>query len=212
MNSTSQPTSPAVRRLVLFVDRLVFFIARTWLWLATGILFLYIAIPLLAPVLMHYGFQTQAEWIYNLFSLERIPFCIVVKLRYIPGMRPYSNDLRQRVLAAVKAGKQTQADIATTFGISQSTLENWWHAWRTKRQATALPHRSGPSRTLQVCDAFLRAEVKREPDVTLAELCTRVAQTYGVSASPSMMCRELAQLNLPRKKSRSTTANGKLRG
>ena len=70
MNSTSQPTSPAVRRLVLFVDRLVFFIARTWLWLATGILFLYIAIPLLAPVLMHYGFQTQAEWIYNLFSLN----------------------------------------------------------------------------------------------------------------------------------------------
>ena len=127
-------------------------------------------------------------------------------------MRPYSNDLRQRVIAAVKAGKQTQADIATTFGISQSTLEKWWYAWRTKRQATALPHRSGPRRTLEVCDVFLRAEVKREPDVTLEELCTRVAKVHGLSASPSMMCRELEQLNLPRKKSRFMTASGKARG
>lgn len=115
-------------------------------------------------------------------------------------MKPYSNDLRQRVLAAVKAGKHTQADIATTFGISQSTLEKWWNTWRTKRQTTALPHRSGPARTLQGCDAFLRAEVKREPDVTLEELCTRVAKVHGVSASSSMMCRELEHLNLPRKK------------
>lgn len=127
-------------------------------------------------------------------------------------MRPYSNDLRQRALAAVKAGKQTQADIATTFGISQSTLEKWWWAWRTKRQAAALPHRSGPSRTLQGCASFLRAEVKREPDVTLEELCTRVAQVHGVSASPSMMCRELKRLNLPRKKSRFMTASVKLGG
>lgn len=115
-------------------------------------------------------------------------------------MRPYSDDLRQRVLAAVKAGKQTQADIATTFGISQSTLENWWSIWRAKRRSTPLPHRSGPPRTLKNYDTFLRAEVKREPDVTLDELCTRVAKTYGISASPSMMCRELKHLRLPLKK------------
>lgn len=127
-------------------------------------------------------------------------------------MKPYSNDLRQRVLAAAKAGKQTQANIATTFGVSQSTLENWWSAWRTKRQTAALPHRSGPSRTLQNYETFLRAEVKREPDVTLEELCTRVAKTYGISASPSMMCRELKHLRLPRKKSRFMTASVKRHG
>lgn len=127
-------------------------------------------------------------------------------------MRPYSNDLRQRVLAAVKAGKHTQAAIATTFGISQSTLEKWWSAWRTKRQTTALPHRSGPSRRLQGCESFLRAEVKRAPDVTLEELCTRVDQVHGISASSSMMCRELNRLKLPRKKSRFMTASVKPHG
>ncbi|MBI5653700.1 MAG: DUF2085 domain-containing protein [Chloroflexi bacterium] len=101
MNSTSQPVSPAVRRLVRFVDRLVFFIARSWLWLATGSLFLYIAIPLLAPVLMHYGFQTPAEWIYNLFSLN----CHQLAHRsyFFFGEQPaYSFDeLRARVPAGV---------------------------------------------------------------------------------------------------------------
>ena len=134
------------------------------------------------------------------------------ELWYIHTMKPYSNDLRQRVLATVKAGKQTQADIATTFGISLSTLEKWWSAWQTKRQSSALPHRSGPSRTLQPYETFLRAEVKREPDVSLEELCTRVSKTYGVAASPSMMCRELDHLNLPRKKRQFMTASGKPRG
>jgi transposase len=135
----------------------------------------------------------------------------MVELRYIQAMRPYSNDLRQRVIATVKAGKQTQAEIANTFGISQSTLEKCWYAWRTKRQATALRHRSGPPRTLEGCEAFLRAEVKREPDVTLEELCTRVARAHGVSANPSMMCRELERLHLRRKKSRVMTASVKPR-
>jgi transposase len=133
------------------------------------------------------------------------------KLGYIYGMKPYSNDLRQRVLAAVKAGKQTQAAIATTFGISLSTLEKWWSAWQTKRQSSARPHRSGPSRTLQPYQAFLRAEVKREPDVSLGELCTRVSKAHRVAASPSMMCRELRYMNLPRKKSCSMTASVKPR-
>ena len=133
----------------------------------------------------------------------------MVKLRYIQAMRPSSNDLRQRVIATVKAGQRKQADIASTFGISQSTLEKWWYAWRTKRQISALRHRSGPPRTLAGCEAFLRAEVKRKPDVTLEELCTRVAKAHGVSASPSMMCRELERLHLPRKKSRFMTASVK---
>jgi len=31
---------------------------------------LYIAIPMLAPVLMHYGYQTPADWIYTIYSFN----------------------------------------------------------------------------------------------------------------------------------------------
>jgi transposase len=75
-----------------------------------------------------------------------------------------------------------------------------------------LPHAHGPQRTLQACDDFIRAEVKRHPDATLDELCVQVQEECGVSASPSMMCRELHHLALPLKKSRSTTASARRHG
>jgi transposase len=123
-------------------------------------------------------------------------------------MRPYSNDLRERVIVALEAAQESQAEIAETFAVSLSTVEKWWRCWRQTGRRTALPHAGGEPRSLQGCAAFIRAEVKKRPDVTLEELCARVVEAEGVKASPSMMCRELRRLRLPRKKSPSTTANG----
>ena len=127
-------------------------------------------------------------------------------------MNPYSQDLRDRVVAAVKADKQSQARVAETFGISLSTVEKWWHRWHTTGQIAALPRRSGPERTLTGCDDLIRGIVQEQPDVTLDELCARVAKTQGVSASSSMMCRTLRFLSLPLKKNRSMTVSGTRRG
>ncbi len=124
-------------------------------------------------------------------------------------MNPYSQDLRNRVLAAVQARKQTQPAIAATFGISLSTLEKWVRRKRQTGQATPLPQVHGPARALHDCAALIRGEVKHQPDATLAELCARVAAQTGIHASRSMMCRELQQLGLPRKKRRSMTASAK---
>jgi len=123
-------------------------------------------------------------------------------------MRSYSNDLRERVLAALEAGQDSQAEIAETFAVSLSTVEKWWRSWREAGRRAALPHAGGEPRALRGCAAFLRAEVKKRPDTTLEELCARVAEAEGVKASPSMMCRELRRLRLPRKKSPSTTVSG----
>lgn len=127
-------------------------------------------------------------------------------------MNPYSQDLRDRVLAALKAGKKSQAEVAETFGVSLSTVEKWWHRWQVTGQNAALPRRSGPKRTLAACDDLIRSVVQEQPDVTLDELCARVVETQAVSASRSMMCRTLQVLGLPRKKSRSTTVSGIRRG
>ena len=64
-----------------------------------------------------------------------------------------------------------------------------------------------PKRKLEPYDAWLRAEVQRQPDATLAELCERLAKAQGVEAHPSLMWRELQLLELPLKKSRCTTAS-----
>ena len=55
--------------------------------------------------------------------------------------------------------------------------------------------------------AAVRAIFIQQPDATLEELCARVEAATGVRSHPSMMCRELQRLGLPRKKKSSTTIN-----
>ena len=123
----------------------------------------------------------------------------------------YSPDLRERVMAAVRAGGQSLPQIAKTYRISEATLDKWCQRWRETGSVAALPWAGGRRRALRESGALIRAEVKKQPDISLSELCECVTTREDVVASPSMMCRELQRLNLPRKKSRSTTASGKRR-
>jgi transposase len=115
-------------------------------------------------------------------------------------MQPYSQDLRRCVIAALKTGQHSQVEIAHTFGIHVSTVEKWWRRWRETRSCAVLTQTHGPGRALRDGATFLRTEIKRQPDVTLAELCVRAGEAKGVSASPSMMCCEQRRLRLPRQK------------
>jgi transposase len=115
-------------------------------------------------------------------------------------MKPYSQDLRERVLAKARAGKKTQTFIAATFGISLSTLERWLRRKRMTGKSTPLPPAHGPKPLLENYAALIRAEVKRQPDITLVELCARLSRCGGIEVSPSTLCRALHRMRLPRKK------------
>jgi transposase len=123
----------------------------------------------------------------------------------------YSQDLRERVMSEVEKGEETHAEIAERFMIHEATLDKWWFRLKTTGSCAARPQVGGPDRTLEPCETFIRAELKRQPDATLAELCEWVLATQKISASTSMMSRELKLLHLSRKKSRSRTASGKPR-
>jgi transposase len=124
----------------------------------------------------------------------------------------YSQDLRERVIAAVRAKQQSLTQIARTFGVSASTVDKWAQRWRATGKVAALPWAGGVKRSLRDCAAVIRDEVRKQPDATLDELCQRVEAATGVKASPSMMSRELTRLSLPRKKRPSTTASATRRG
>ena len=123
-------------------------------------------------------------------------------------MNPYPQHLRECVIAALEEGVDSQAEIAERFGVSKSTVEKWWKRWQDTASCSALPLTHGPAPTLEAYEDFLRAEVKQQPDATLAELCERVAVAHRVVASPSMMSRALHHLKLGRKKRPFTTVNG----
>src|SRR5712692_2857623 len=117
---------------------------------------------------------------------------------------PYSQDLRERVIAAVQAKQQSLEQIAQTFGVSPATVDNWVRRRRETGRVAALPWAGGVKRSLRDCDAAIRKEVRKQPDATLEELCAGVEAATGVRSNPSMMCRELQRLDLPRKKRRFT--------
>ena len=118
-------------------------------------------------------------------------------------MKPYSQDLRERILHALQSGEATQRKVAERFCVSLSFVEKLWHRWRDSGSCAAKPHAGGKPRALKGHAELLRSEVAQQPDATLAELRERVA-AKGPQVSPATLCRELQRLQLPIKKSRST--------
>ena len=127
-------------------------------------------------------------------------------------MKPYSQDLREKITHALEAQEETQEEIAQRFSVSLSFVEKLWRRWRTTGSCAALPHAGGRQRSLRDHEAVLRAEVSRQPDLTQAELCARAASQGAPRVSLATMCLELQRLNLPRKKSRSTRRSERASG
>jgi len=126
-------------------------------------------------------------------------------------MRPYSQDLREKIVRALEEQEETQDEIADRFAVSSSFVAKLWRRWRETGSCAALAHAGGRLRSLHASEAALRQEVARQPDVTLAELRDRVAAKGAPVVCLATMCAELQRLALPRKKSRSTTASATVR-
>jgi transposase len=127
-------------------------------------------------------------------------------------MKAYSQDLREKVIAAVAQDKQANREIAETLSLGEATVERWTRRQRETGSVAAAAHAGGVARVLAPHEAFLRSAVKTQPDISLNELCERVQADLGLKVNGSMVSRELTRLQLPRKKSHSTTANGKRSG
>jgi transposase len=83
--------------------------------------------------------------------------------------KPYSQDLRTRVIAAVDAGAGAYA-VAPVFRVSVSYIYKALIRRRTTGEVAARPSGGGPKPKLAVHDDALRARIAAEPDITLAEL------------------------------------------
>jgi len=97
--------------------------------------------------------------------------------------RPYSNDLRERVVAAVEAGESTRA-VAERFGIAVSSVVKWHQRYRAT--GSIAPARMGGyrRRVLEPHRAFIRERIAQIPHLTLLKLKDELA-ARGVQVSPN---------------------------
>jgi transposase len=117
--------------------------------------------------------------------------------------KPYSQDLRDRVMAAMDAGAGAYA-IAPLFRVSVSYIYKALIRRRTTGETRARPFAGGPKPKLAAHDEALRRRVASVPDATLAELQAWLLAERVVRVSIGCLWQRLRDLDLPLKKSRST--------
>lgn len=115
--------------------------------------------------------------------------------------RPYSLDLRERVLAAAQEDRFTAEALAARFAVGKSTVRGWVRQARTTGRVAPKPHGGGtPPKVDAAGAAVLYALVAEQNDRTLAELGTGYRERTGTTLSISAVWRACKRLDLRRKK------------
>jgi transposase len=116
--------------------------------------------------------------------------------------RPYSDDLREKLLQAYDQGKGSLVELAERFGVSRGWA---WKISATRSrtgQVERQAYRPGPRSRV---DAEMLAELLRmQSDLTLTQLGAELAKRTGVSVGAPHLSRVVRRLGFRLKKSRST--------
>lgn len=114
-------------------------------------------------------------------------------------MRPYSEDLRERIIAAKQAGESSQR-VAERFAVDVRTVERYWERYREKghcRKGQIGGHRRS---RLQGHEETVASWIEAQPSMTLQELSERCQRELGVSLTVSALWHRLKAMGLAFKK------------
>jgi transposase len=113
---------------------------------------------------------------------------------------PYSQDLRDRVIDAVRTGKMSRRAAARHYAVSESVAIKWLE--RVERDGSRGPVGHGGHRASKLMPHrdFLEAARTEKPDLTLQALCDRLSAERGVKADTSMMSRFFRKIGVTVKK------------
>ena len=112
-------------------------------------------------------------------------------------MKPYSMDLRERVINACEQGGKTK-DVAKRFGVSPAWVRRLKQ--HKRERGDIIPRTGGGSRGRKIDRDRLAELVKENPDATLVELRDKLQ----IDVTPWAISKALNELKLSYKKSRST--------
>ncbi len=116
-------------------------------------------------------------------------------------MKPYSLDLRQRIIDCYTQAEGSIRQIAQRFKVSRDFVRRLLKRHRQTGSVEPKPHSGGKAPLLNDTHLErLRTLVEDDNDATLAQLSQRLEQVSQVSVSTSTVSRGLSRLNITRKK------------
>jgi transposase len=119
-------------------------------------------------------------------------------------MKPYSKDLRLRVLAAVDAATPRE-QVSKTFSVSIPTIKRWLKRRRETGDVQPKPIPGRPSKKGVILQSWLPKQLEKNDDLTLEEHREAFEEEFGQRVSTSTIGRAIAGLpngGWPTKKSR----------
>jgi transposase len=108
-------------------------------------------------------------------------------------MKPYSKDLRVRVLAAIHSGKPTE-EVAKTFSVSMPTIKRWLKRRRQTGDVEPEPIPGRPSRKGAMLQSWLPKHLQANDDLTLEEHREAFEDQFGEEVSTSTIGRAISGL------------------
>lgn len=121
-----------------------------------------------------------------------------------------SEDLRSRLIAAVRAGMSRRA-AAARFGVAVATSIRWVRVWRTTG-AFAAKARGGNRRSrIEVYRPVILAAIEAQVDITLVELANLLRDEHHASFAPSTIWRLLDRCAVTIKKNSARQRAGQAR-
>jgi len=117
-------------------------------------------------------------------------------------MKAYSPDLCAKIARAYDEGAGSQRQLARQFRVSLAFIHKMRRRQRTTGELAATRHTGGRKPLLDEGALSLISHlIGEQNDLTLSELCDRVADSRGLRVSVPTMYRAVRRLNLPHKKS-----------
>lgn len=115
-------------------------------------------------------------------------------------MKPYSIDLREKIVNTYERGNTSIRKVAVQFGVAKSYVQKLLQQKRT--QGHLEPKKQGGAIKGRLDDygSELAQMVESYPDATLSEYCEHFGRKYNVWVCTSVMCGALQKQKLTRKR------------
>lgn len=115
-------------------------------------------------------------------------------------MRPYSVDLRKRVISAVRHDANTPEEVATRLDVSRSTVYSYLQLERERPNLQPLKSTGRQRRIPSEQEPELRTQILNHSDDTLTMHCARWKRSTGVIISLTCMHNSILRLGITLKK------------
>lgn len=121
-------------------------------------------------------------------------------------VKPFSMDLRSRVVAAIEAG-ESHRSVAKRFSLGISTVGHWYR--RKQRTGSVAPAQMGPPEgsKLEAHEDFILGLIGDQKDITLLEIADRLEAERGVRVVPPTIWYFLNRRGITFKKRQHTPVN-----